>query len=78
MWWNAGGMLNNDIRRSLRFALNLREEGMMDIFALAEFRIGRGELSAFFRNPSHKNSRPCGDQALRNFLQGLAKHLRKV
>lgn len=67
---------NNLILRKLKIALNLREEDMLAIFALAEFRISGGELSAFFRAPGHRNHRPCKDQALRNFLVGLSKQMR--
>jgi uncharacterized protein YehS (DUF1456 family) len=67
---------NNLILRKLKIALNLREEEMLAIFGLAEFRIARGELSAFFRSPDHANYRACKDQAIRNFLVGLSKHLR--
>ena len=62
---------NNLILRKLRIALNLREEDMLEIFALRKFRISRHELSAFFRNPSQHQYRVCKDQILRNFLMGL-------
>lgn len=67
---------NNVILRKLKIALNLREDDMLEIFAKAGFHMGRGELSALFRSPSHKNYRYAGDQAVRNFLQGLSKTLR--
>jgi len=38
---------------------------------LADFRLSKHELSAFFRKPGHKNFRECNDQVLRKFLQGL-------
>ena len=31
---------------------------------------------ALFRQPGHKNYRPCGDQMLRNFLKGLTLRVR--
>ena len=34
------------------------------------------ELNAFFRNEDHPNYKECGDQILRNFLNGLVIHLR--
>jgi uncharacterized protein YehS (DUF1456 family) len=34
------------------------------------------ELSAFFRSEDHPNYKPCGDQVLRNFLNGLIIHMR--
>ncbi len=62
---------NNIILRKLKIALNLDEEAMLEIFEIARFRIGRHELSAFFRKPEHSNYRLCKDQFLRNFLMGL-------
>lgn len=67
---------NNGILRKLKIALNFREDEMIQMLQLANFRISRGELSAFFRQRGHKNYRECGDQVVRNFLQGLATHLR--
>ncbi len=62
---------NNIILRKLKIALNLDDEGMLQILALAAFPMSKHELSAFFRKPDHKNYRCCKDQILRNFLQGL-------
>jgi uncharacterized protein YehS (DUF1456 family) len=62
---------NNIILRKLKIALNFKEEDMLDVFELAEFRIGKSELSAFFRNPNQSQYRECKDQFLRNFLIGL-------
>jgi uncharacterized protein YehS (DUF1456 family) len=44
---------------------------MDEILELAEFRLSKHELSAFFRKPGHKHYRECKDQILRNFLQGM-------
>lgn len=62
---------NNLILRKLKIALNLKEEDMLEIFALRNFRLSKHELSAFFRNPSQHQYRQCKDQVLRNFLMGL-------
>ncbi len=62
---------NNIILRKLKIALNFKEEDMLEVFELAEFRIGKSELSAFFRNPNQSQYRECKDQFLRNFLIGL-------
>ena len=64
---------NNEILQKLRIALSLRTEDVLDILKLANFRLSKGELSAFFRKPDHRNYKECGDQVLRNFLQGLSK-----
>ena len=50
---------------------------MLNALQLADFKISKPELSAFFRQKGHKNYRACGDQIIRNFLQGLTLHFRK-
>ena len=62
---------NNIIFTKLKIALNLKAEDLLEILGLNGFRISKHELSAFFRRPGHKHYRPCKDQFLRNFLQGV-------
>jgi uncharacterized protein YehS (DUF1456 family) len=62
---------NNIIFRKLKIALNLKDDDILEILELADIRISRHELSAFFRNPNQRQYRPCNDQILRNFLLGL-------
>lgn len=62
---------NNVIFRKLKIALNLKDEDILEILNLADMRISKHELSAFFRNPEQNQYRPCEDQILRNFLHGL-------
>lgn len=62
---------NNIILRKLKIALNLRDEDIMEILKLVDFKISKHELSALFRRPDHQHYRPCKDQFLRNFLTGL-------
>jgi uncharacterized protein YehS (DUF1456 family) len=62
---------NNIIFRKLKIALNLQAEDILDIMKLADLRMSKHELSAFFRKPDHKNYRDCKDQILRNFLKGM-------
>jgi Protein of unknown function (DUF1456) len=69
-------MNNNDIFKKLRVALQLRDDQIVDILQLVDFRITKAELGAFFRNADHPNYVECGDQVLRNFLNGLVIHLR--
>lgn len=69
-------MTNNDIFKKLRVALMLRDDEIVDILQLADFKIGKSELGAFFRKEDHPNYMECGDQVLRNFLNGLVIHLR--
>jgi uncharacterized protein YehS (DUF1456 family) len=64
-------LTNNIIFRKLKIALDLKNEDVIEILALADLRISKHELSAFFRKPDHKHFRLCKDQILRNFLKGL-------
>jgi len=64
-------LTNNIIFRKLKIALNLKAEGILEIMDLANLRISKHELSAFFRKPDHKHYRDCKDQILRNFLKGV-------
>lgn len=70
-------LTNNRILRSLRIALELKDQDMIAIMALAGVRISKGEVSALFRRAEHRNYRECGDQFLRNFFRGLALYLRR-
>ncbi|RZJ50564.1 MAG: DUF1456 family protein [Flavobacterium sp.] len=69
-------MTNNDILKKLRVALMLRDDQIVEILELVDFRISKSELGAFFRAEDHPNYMECGDQVLRNFLNGLVIHLR--
>ena len=70
------GLNNNDIFKKLRVAHKLRDDQIVDILKLVDFRISKSELGAFFRNENHPKYMECGDQILRNFLNGLIIHLR--
>jgi uncharacterized protein YehS (DUF1456 family) len=67
---------NNLVLKKLRVAFELKDEDMHAIFDEAGFPVTKPELSALFRQPAHRNFRPCGDQMLRNFLRGLTQRLR--
>ncbi|MBD0779133.1 DUF1456 family protein [Maribacter sp. ANRC-HE7] len=69
-------MTNNDIFKKLRVALMLRDDEIVEILKLVDFNITKSELGAFFRNEDHPKYMECGDQILRNFLNGLVIHLR--
>lgn len=69
-------MTNNDILKKLRVALQLRDTQIVEIMALVDFKMTVSEVNAFFRAEDHPKYMPCGDQVLRNFLNGLVIHLR--
>ena len=69
-------LTNNDIFKKLRVALKLRDDDIVAICALVDFKVTKSELGAIFRKEDHPNYVECGDQFLRNFLNGLVIHLR--
>lgn len=71
-------MTNNDILKKLRVALQLRNEDIVEIMKLVDFKVTTSELGALFRSEDHPKYKECGDQFLRNFLNGLIIHKRGV
>ena len=69
-------MSNNDIFKKLRVALSLRNDEIIEITKLVGFTVTKGELGDIFRAEDHPNFKKCGDQILRNFLNGLVIHMR--
>lgn len=69
-------LTNNDIMKKLRVAHKLRDEDIVKICSLVDFAVTKSELGAIFRNENHEKYMECGDQFLRNFLNGLVIHLR--
>lgn len=74
---SAGTILtNNEILRKIRIAMTFKDDDIIALLSLANFRISKSELSALFRKPEHRNYKECGDQLLRNLLQGMSKKYR--
>ena len=71
-------LTNNIILRKLKIALDLKANDILELLALANMRMSKHELSAFFRKRDHKHYRECKDQILRNFLKGVQLKYRPV
>jgi len=69
-------MTNNDILKKLRVALQLRDDQIVEILNLVDFRISKGEVGNFFRNEDHPKYVECKEQILRNFLNGMVLYFR--
>ena len=65
------GLTNNDILKKLRVALKMRDDDIVKVLSLVDFKISKRELGAFFRSEDHPKYMDCQDQILRNFLNGL-------
>ena len=71
------GLTNNDILKKIRVALKLRDDDIVEILKLVDFKISKGELGAFFRREDHPSFMKLKDQILRNFLKGLQLQYRQ-
>lgn len=69
-------MSNNDILKKLRVALSLNSDQIIEICNLVNFTVTKSELGDIFRKDDHPNFKKCGDQILRNFLNGLVIYKR--
>ena len=65
------GLTNNDILKKLRVALKMRDDDIVKVLSLVDFKISKSELGAFFRSEDQPKYVDCQDQILRNFLNGL-------
>lgn len=63
---------NNTVLKKLRTAFALKDDDIIALLGKSGLRVSKAELGAFFRRPDHRNYRDCGDQILRNFLNGLS------
>ena len=64
-------LTNNLILKKLRAALNLKEHELQMLFALVDVELSKQQLSSLFRKEGHKNFKPCSDDLLDTFLEGL-------
>ncbi len=66
---------NNLLLNKLKIAFSLTSDDLIKLLKRADFRISKGEMSAFFRKSSHRNYRQCGNQLIRNLLTGITQDL---
>ncbi len=64
-------MTNNDILRRLRYALNIKDATMIEIFKLSEHKIGKSELTGLLRKEEEEGYVNCNDNVMGLFLDGL-------
>jgi len=67
---------NNDILRRLRYALDIKDSTMINIFKLSEHKISRAVLIDLLKKEEEKGYVECSDEAMELFLNGLIIHKR--
>ena len=69
-------MTNNDVLRSLRYALNFSETRMVEICNLAELTITRAQITDLLKKEDEAGYVECSDEIMSGFLDGLIAHKR--
>jgi uncharacterized protein YehS (DUF1456 family) len=64
-------MTNNDVLRSIRYILNVSEIKLIEIIALANFKVSTDDLDAFLKQEEEDGYKNCGNKVLAHFLNGL-------
>lgn len=64
-------MLNNDILRRVRYALNIKDRTMLDIFKYGENLITHEELLNLLKREGEEDFLKCSNRVLEAFLDGL-------
>ena len=64
-------MLNNDILRRVRYALDIKDRVMLDIFKYGENPITHEELLKLLKREEEKEFLKCNNRTLEAFLNGL-------
>ena len=62
---------NNDILRRLRYALDIKDATMIEIFKLAEHEIARSKLLDLLKKEEEGGYVDCSDEVMERFLDGL-------
>lgn len=67
----GGKMVNNDILRRVRYALNLKDSVMLEIFKSADCIITHEELLNLLKKEDEEGFEKCNNKVLEAFLDGL-------
>ena len=64
-------MINNDILRRIRYAFDLKDGTMLEIFSLADFSATDAQISAWLKKDDDPNFLPITDTEFAAFLNGF-------
>jgi uncharacterized protein YehS (DUF1456 family) len=67
---------NNDVLKRLRYALNVTDLKVVELFKLAGYDIPKSELEGIFKTEEESGYVGCGDGLMDKFLAGLVLSLR--
>ncbi len=64
-------MTNNDILRRIRYVFDFNDDTMIKIFALADSKVTREQISCWLKKDDDPDYKACSDTQLAIFLNGL-------
>lgn len=64
-------MINNDILRRVRYALNINDSSMIEIFKQADYHMALPELVSLLKKDDEQGFMECSDKIMEYFLNGL-------
>jgi uncharacterized protein YehS (DUF1456 family) len=62
---------NNDVLKSIRYILNVRDNTLVEIAALADYKVTLDEIAAYMKGDQDPEYRECPDKMMAHFLNGL-------
>jgi len=69
-------VINNDVLRSIRYALDLGDAKVVEIIKLAGHDIAQTDLVSFLKKEDEEGFVECDDEVMVSFLDGLIIHKR--
>jgi uncharacterized protein YehS (DUF1456 family) len=64
-------MDNNDVLKRLRYALNITDLKVLELFRLVDYDIPKAELESIFKTEDEAGYVECGDDLMEKFLKAL-------
>lgn len=71
-------MTHNDVLRSLRYVLNVRDAKLVEVFRLGKLEISTAEVGALLKAEDEEGYKECSHDVMAHFLNGLVLHKRGV
>jgi len=69
-------VINNDVLRSVRYALDLGDAKVVEIIKLAGGDLAQSDLASFLKKEDEEGFVECDDEVMLSFLDGLIIHKR--
>ena len=64
-------MIHNDVIRALRHILNIPDQQIVEILALADKAVSLDDVKAYLKSENEAGFKECGDDVMAPFLDGL-------